>query len=75
MYRISSQADFDSLQPLVFNGGDKILFERGRSFQGTLSLKRSTLQQDQAITVADFGSYAAPRPVIRADADGMGTIV
>ncbi len=73
-YEISSQADFDSLKSLVFNGGDQILFERGRSFQGALSLKRSELRPEQVITVADFGSPEAPRPAIHADADGMGTI-
>jgi len=73
-YKVSSQADFDSLKPLVFNGGDQILFERGKSFQGALSLKRSELRPDQVITVADFGSTEAPRPVIAADAHGMGII-
>jgi hypothetical protein len=73
-YSVSSQADFDSLKPLVFNGGDQILFERGKSFQGALSLKRSKLRLDQVITVGDFGSAEAPRPVIAANAHGMGTI-
>ena len=73
-YKVSSQADFDSLKPLVFNGGDQILFERGKSFQGALSLKRSEVRSGQVITVADFGESSAPRPVIRADAEGMGTI-
>jgi len=73
-YNISTQADFDSLKPLVFNGGDQILFERGRNFQGALSLKRSKLRPEQVITVADFGSSSAPRPVIKADAEGMGII-
>ena len=63
-YKISSQADFDALKPLVFNGGDQILFERGHSFQGALSLKRSELRPGQVITVADFGPSSAPRPVI-----------
>jgi hypothetical protein len=73
-YRIFNQKGLDMLQPLVFNGGDKILFERGGNFQGPLSLKRSTLRPDQIITVADFGDPDAPRPVIHADAHGMGTI-
>ncbi len=73
-YEVSSQADFDALKPLVFNGGDQILFERGKSFQGALSLKRSKLLPEQVITVGDFGSPEAPRPVITADAHGMGTI-
>ena len=73
-YSISTQSDFDALKTLVFNGGDQILFERGRSFHGALSLKRSNLRPDQAITVADFGSSTEPRPVIEADAEGMGTI-
>lgn len=73
-YRISSQADFDALRPLVFNGGDQILFERGSSFRGALSLKRSNIRPIETITVGDFGSTDAPRPVIEADAEGMGTI-
>ncbi|MCP4047696.1 MAG: hypothetical protein GY732_17120, partial [Gammaproteobacteria bacterium] len=73
-YKVSSQVDFDSLKPLVLNGGDQILFERGKSFQGVLSLKRSKLRPDQVITVGSFGSPEAPRPVITADAHGMGTI-
>ena len=73
-YKVSSQADFDALKALVFNGGDQILFKRGQSFQGNLSLKRSELRQEQVITVADFGTSSAPRPVIKADTEGMGTI-
>ena len=73
-YEISSQSDFDALKPLVFNGGDQILFKRGHSFQGALSLKRSKLRSEQVITVADFGPSKAPRPVINADSHGMGTI-
>ena len=73
-YRISTQAAFEALAPIVFNGGDQILFERGRRFTGALSLKRSEVRPDDLITVADFGSASEPRPVIRADADGMGTI-
>ena len=74
VYRISTQADFDLLKPLVFNGGDQILFERGHSFEGALSLKRSGLRPDEMITVGAFGSSEAPRPVIKADAEGMGAI-
>jgi len=74
IYKVSSQADFDALKPLVFNGGDQILFERGGSFQGALSLKRSKLRPDQVIIVSDFGSPGALRPVIAADVHGMGTI-
>jgi hypothetical protein len=73
-YSISTQADFDALESVVLSGGDQVLFERGRSFEGVLSLKRSPVRPDSVITVADFGSAEAPRPVIRADADGMGTI-
>ncbi len=73
-YKISTQSDFNSLEQLVFNGSDQILFERGGNFEGALSLKRSQLRSDSVIRVADFGSSEAPRPVIRADADGMGTI-
>ena len=73
-YKIGTQAEFDALESMVFNGGDSILFERGRSFLGALSLERSDLRADQAITVADFGPSSAPRPFIEADAPGMGTI-
>ena len=73
-HRISTQAEFDALEPRVFNGGDEILFERGGSFEGALSLKRSAVRPGSVIRIADFGSAEAPRPVIRADADGMGTI-
>ena len=73
-YNISTQSDFDALRPLVFNGGDQILFERGRSFEGALSLRRSQVRPDSIIRIADFGSAKEPRPVIRADVEGMGTI-
>ncbi|MEE4217823.1 MAG: hypothetical protein V2I48_09450 [Xanthomonadales bacterium] len=73
-YRISTQAAFETLHPIVFNGGDRILFERGRSFEGALSLKRSEVRPDESITVADFGSASAPRPVIKANVEGMGAI-
>ena len=73
-YRIFNQAGLDMLEQAVFNGGDQILFERGGSFEGPLSLKRSTLRRDQVIRVADFGDPEAPRPAIHADAHGMGAI-
>ncbi len=73
-YSISTQSDFDALKPVVFSGGDRILFERGRSFEGALSLQRGQVRPDSIIRIADFGSSEAPRPVIRADAEGMGTI-
>ena len=73
-YRVSTQADFDALKTLVFDGGDQILFERGGTFEGALSLKRSDVRPESVITVGDFGSAEATRPVIRADVDGMGTI-
>jgi hypothetical protein len=73
-YRVSTQSDYDAVQQAVLNGGDQILFERGGSFEGALSLRRSDVRPDAAITVADFGSADLPRPVISADADGMGTI-
>lgn len=73
-YSISTQSDFDALKPVVFNGGDQVLFERGLSFEGVLSLKRSHVRLNSIITIADFGSTEAPRPVIRANVEGMGTI-
>ena len=74
IYRVSAQSEFDAIQQIVFNGGDRILFERGSHFEGALSLRRSHVRPDSVIRVADFGPAEAPRPVIRADADGMGTI-
>lgn len=73
-YRVSTQADFDALEPLVFNGGDQVLFARGGGFEGALSLERSGLRPGATITVGAFGPDDAPRPVIRADAHGMGAI-
>jgi hypothetical protein len=73
-YQVFDQAGLDMLQPLVLNGGDKILFERGQVFQGPLSLERSMIRPEQVITVGDFGDPDAPRPVINAAAHGMGTI-
>jgi hypothetical protein len=73
-YSISTQSDFDALKPRVFNGGDQILFERGRSFDGALSLRRSKLRPDSVITVSDVGSTEESRPIIHADVEGMGVI-
>ena len=73
-YRVSTQSDYDALRQAVFNGGDQLLFERGGSFEGVLSLRRSRQRPESLITLADFGSAEASRPVIRADADGMGAI-
>jgi hypothetical protein len=73
-YRVLDQAGLDLLEQVVFNGGDQVLFERGSSFEGPLSLKRSDVRPDQVITVGDFGDPDAPRPAIHADAHGMGTI-
>ena len=73
-YKVSTQADFDALKSVVFNGGDRVLFQRGNAFTGALSLRRSDIRPDAVITLADFGPAEAPRPVINADADGMGAI-
>jgi len=73
-YRVSTQAAFEALAPITFNGGDRILFERGRSFEGALSLKRSEVRPTETITVADFGPVSAPRPIIRANMEGMGAV-
>ena len=73
-YRVSTQSEFDDVRRRVFNGGDQVLFERGSAFEGALSLRRSHVRPDSVIRVADFGPAEAPRPVIRADAEGMGTI-
>jgi len=73
-YRISTQADFEALKEKTFNGGDQILFKRGASFRGVLSLKRSKVRSDENIRVADFGDVIDPRPIISADAEGMGVV-
>jgi hypothetical protein len=73
-YRVSSQAEYDAVRQRVLNGGDQVLFERGSRFEGAFSLNRSDIRPDAIIRIADFGPADAPRPVIRADADGMGTI-
>ena len=73
-YEISTQSDFEALKKITFDGGDEILLKRGGSFNGFLSLERSDIRADKAIRVADFGSADAPRPVIVADVDGMGTV-
>jgi hypothetical protein len=73
-YRISTQADYDEVRERVFNGGDQVLFERGGAFEGAFALKRSEVRPDTIIRIADFGPTEAPRPVIRADAGGMGAI-
>ena len=73
-YHISTQSDFDALKSRVFDGGDQILFERGRRFKGALSLRRSKLRPDSVITVADFGAADESRPIIHADVEGMGVI-
>jgi len=73
-YRISTQADYETAQQRTYDGGDKILFERGRSFDGAFSLRRSSVRTGSVIRIADYGSNAQARPVIRTDAEGMGVI-
>jgi len=74
VYRIATQADFDALAGIVFDGGDKIHLERGKRFNGSLSLRRSEVSPEASITIADFGSSVDPRPVIEADIYDMGAI-
>ena len=74
VYSVSTQADFTALRQVTLNGGDQILFERGRHFDGYLSLKRSDVRPNTVITVADYGSSGNPRPVIEADVDDIGAI-
>ena len=63
IYRVFDQAGLDLLAGTIFNGGDEILFKRGSSFRGQLSLKRSTLRTEQVITISDFGSADARMPL------------
>ena len=74
IYRIATQPDYDAAKLRVYEGGDEILLERGRSFEGVFSLKRSGVRRDSTITIADYGSSSNPRPVIRANAGGAGVI-
>ena len=73
-YFIRTQADFDALANRVFDGGDRILLQRGTEFAGSLSLKRSRIRATERITVTAFGDSATPRPVLRADAADVGVI-
>jgi len=73
-YNISTQSDYDAARQRIYDGGDEILFERGRSFEGAFSLRRSGVRPDSIITIADYGSGNDARPVITADAEGMGVI-
>ena len=74
VYRISSQADYDAVRQQALDGGDQVLFERGKIFTGAYSVRRSGQRPDSVIRVADFGSTDDPRPLITADAEGMGVI-
>jgi hypothetical protein len=74
IYNISTQSDYEAAKQRTYDGGDTILFERGRSFEGAFSLSRSGVRPEATITIADFGSGDAPRPTITADAEGMGVI-
>jgi len=74
VYEIATQADFDALAGIVFDGGDKIHLERGKRFNGALSLRRSDVRPEATISIADFGSSVDPRPIIQADVDEMGAI-
>ena len=74
IYKIATQSDYDAAKLRDYDGGDEILFERGRSFEGAFSLKRSGVRADSTITIADYGSSSDPRPVIQANAGGAGVI-
>lgn len=74
VYKVATQADFDSLGQVEFSGGDEVLLERGKRFGGVLSLRRSGASPDTAITVGAFGPADDPRPIIEANATGMGAI-
>ena len=74
VYRITTQSEYDAAKQKIYNGGDEILFARGRSFAGEFSLRRSDIRPDAVIRIADFGPSDQPRPVIRTDIEGMGVI-
>lgn len=71
---VSSQADFDALTGVTFNGGDRILLQRGEEFAGTLSLSRSSNRSAERIVVSAIGDESLPRPVIRANAPDAGIV-
>jgi len=73
-YNIATQSDYDAAKQRIYDGGDEIRFERGRSFEGAFSLRRSGVRPNSVIRIADFGSSDALRPVITADAEGLGVI-
>lgn len=73
-YRIVTQADYDAAKQRTYDGGDEILFARGETFSGAFSLRRSAIRPDSIIRIADFGSASDARPLIAADAEGMGVI-
>ena len=73
-YRIVTQADYDAAKQRTYDGGDEILFARGETFSGAFSLRRSTIRPDSIIRIGDFGSATDTRPLITADAEGMGVI-
>jgi len=73
-FRIASQSDYEAAQQRNYDGGDEILFERGRRFEGAFSLKRSDVRPDSVIRIADFGPDDQRRPVIHTDTEGMGVI-
>jgi len=73
-YSIATQSDYDAAKSRIYDGGDEILFARGQRFEGAFSLRRSGVRPDVIIRIADFGLASEPRPIISADATGVGVI-
>jgi len=74
IYKLETQADYEKAKARIYTGGDQILFKRGVTYKGAMSLQRSNLRPDVAIKISDFGDKQQTRPVIHADAPKMGTL-
>ena len=74
IYKLDTQEDYEKAKSRIFNGGDQILFKRGLSFKGAISLRRSDLNPDVVIKIGDFGDEQQARPVIYANAPKMGIL-
>ena len=74
IYKLDTQADYEKAKSRIYNGGDQILFKRGLTFEGAISLRRSDAHPNVEIKISDFGNNQQNRPIIQADAPKMGTL-
>lgn len=56
---VSTQADFDALSGITLVAGDQVLFERGKTFYGSLTIANSGALNNR-ITYGSYGSGANP---------------